>query len=119
MSFIQPANTEMNPLMGKQRFEDLLLEAVDDAFSSLGTSCQKALYFHLEKTYNVKRNEIPYKLEEFADAIEKIFSVGASFLEIRIMTILYQKVGQIEHFLDREELVFTEYIAALRRMSRG
>jgi len=42
-------------------FEKLLLEAIDDALSSLGETPKHAIYYHLEKSFNVKKQEIPYR----------------------------------------------------------
>jgi len=35
--------------LAKTKFEKLLLEAVDEAFDSLGNSAKQAIYFHLER----------------------------------------------------------------------
>ena len=95
-------------------FEKLLLEAVDEALSSLGDSSKQAIYFHLEKTFEINKQDIPYKIEEFANAIEKIFGLGAKFLEIQIMKRLYEKVGPVFKYFPERDLVFTEYVAAAR-----
>jgi len=106
---------EESPL-SKRSFEKLLLEAVDEGLSSLGDSAEHAIYFHLENTFKVSRRDIPYKIEEFADAIEKIFGLGAKFLEILIMKRLYEKVGGvIEYPEEQKDLVFTEYVVAVKQ----
>jgi len=100
----------------KDSFESLLLKAIDEGLSSLGNSPKRVVYFYIEKKFNIKRREIPIKTEEFVDALERIFGLGAKFLEILIIKRLYEKVGQIfewnEHHTD---LTFTEYVAAARR----
>lgn len=58
--------------MSKRDFEKLLLEAVDEGLSSLGEPSKQAIYFHLEKGFNIKKQEIPYKITTFAKAVEKI-----------------------------------------------
>ena len=101
--------------MAKRHFEKLLLEAVDEGLSSIGESSKKAIYFHLEKRFNIKKREIPYKIEAFAKAVEKIFGLGASFLEILIMKRLYEKVGGVFEWHEPTEFVFTEYVAVAKR----
>ena len=97
-------------------FEKLLLEAVDDGLSSLCGSSKQVIYSLLEKTFNIKRQEIPSKIEEFADAIEKIFGFGAKPIETLIMERLNEKVGLvIKYRQELRELVFTEYIMAARQ----
>jgi hypothetical protein len=55
--------------LSKRGFEELLLEAVDEALSSLGGSLGQETYLQLEESFNVKKQEIPYKTEAFAKAI--------------------------------------------------
>jgi hypothetical protein len=106
---------EETPLRNRS-FEKLLLEAVDEGLSSLGNSSKQVIYFHLEKTFKINKRDIPYKIEEFADAIEKIFGLGAKFLQILIMKCLYEKVGQVfEYNQEQEDLVFTEYVAGVKQ----
>jgi len=101
--------------LSKRSFEKLLLEAVDDGLSSLGDSAKHAIYFHLKKTFNISKRDIPSKIEEFADGIEKIFGFGAKPLEILIMQRLYEKVGGVVEYPEHKELVFAEYVAAARQ----
>ena len=101
--------------MSKRGFEKLLLEAVDEGLSSLGDSAKHAIYFHLENTFNISRRDIPSKIEDFADAIGKIFGLGAKPIEILIMQRLYEKVGGVVEYSGREDLVFAEYVAAARQ----
>jgi len=106
--------------MHSRRFEKLLLEAVDETLSSLGDSSKEAIYFHLEKTFSINKQDIPHKIEEFANAVEKIFGPGAKLLEIKIMKRLYEKIGPVfKYFPERDDLVFTEYVAAARLLSRN
>ena len=96
-------------------FEELLLEAIDEGPSVLGESAKQAIYCHLEKTYKMNRQDIPYRIEEFIDAIEKIFGAGAKIIEILIMKCLYKKVGyNFKNYPRPKDLTFTEYIAAAR-----
>jgi len=102
-------------VLSKHSFEKLLLEAIDEGLSSLGDSAKHAIYFHLKNNYGINRRDIPSKIEEFVDAIEKIFGLGAKILEILIMKQLYQKIGHVvEHDQELENLVFTEYVATVR-----
>jgi len=95
-------------------FETALIEAVDEGFSPFGNSSKQAIYFHLENTFKIKKQEIPCKIEEFADAIEKIFGAGAKLIEIRIIEALHERIQDFVHLPKKGELVFTEYVANLR-----
>ena len=97
------------------KFEEVLMDAIDEGLSLLGESSKQAIYFHLEKTFKMNRVDIPYRIEEFTDAIEKIFGTGAKILEIQIMRCLFKKVGYtFKHYPKQKNLTFTEYIAAVK-----
>lgn len=98
----------------EKSFEHTLMEAVDAALAPFGQQSKQVIYLHLEKTYNIKKQEIPYKIKEFADAIEQIFGEGAKLIEIRIIEALHKRIQKFVHFPRKGELTFTEYIADLR-----
>jgi hypothetical protein len=102
------------PLLNRG-FEKLLLDAVDEGLAWLGESASRAIYYHLENDFNIKRQDIPCKIEGFADAVEKIFGAAAGFLEIEIMKKLHEKVGDsFRYFPEQKNLVFTEYIKTIK-----
>jgi len=97
-------------------FEKLLLEAIDEGLSSLCGSSKQMIYSLLENTFNIKRQDIPSKTQEFVNAIEKIFGLGAKVLEILIIRRLNEKVGVIIEYPQKlKELLFIEYVAAARQ----
>lgn len=99
----------------KRDFEKILLEAVDEGLSSLGESSKEAIYFHLDKNFNVKKHEIPDKIETFTGAVENIFGLGANFLEIAIMIQLHAKVSQRAKWHVSRDLTFTEYVTVAKQ----
>jgi hypothetical protein len=101
--------------LGKKTFNKLLLDAVDDALSSLGDSAKQSIYFHLESKFKISRNEIPCRFQDFAAGLEKIFGVGARFLEILIMKKLYEKTGKPIEWNDSKEFVFSQYLAVAKQ----
>ena len=98
----------------KLDFEKLFLEAVDEGLSSLGESSKEAIYFHLDKDFNVRKHEIPDKIEAFVGAVENIFGLGANFLEIAIMKQLRAKMGQQFKWHASKDLTFAEYVTVAR-----
>jgi hypothetical protein len=101
--------------MAKANFEKLLLEAIDDALASMGESPKQAIYYHLETVFNVKKQEIPCKTEAFILAIEKLFGMGANFLEKLILKELYEKAGLKGQEDSFKGLTFTETVAAVKQ----
>jgi hypothetical protein len=96
-------------------FNKSLLEAVDEGLSLVGKSAKQIIYFYLEKNFNITRDDVPQRVEEFANALEKMFGSGAKIIEIQIMKKLYKKIGNSKYALRQDDIVFTEYIAALRK----
>jgi hypothetical protein len=106
-------------LAGKgNSFEKLLLEAIDEALLSLGDSARLAIYFHLEDKFKIRKDEIPQRLEDFTDGIEKIFGLGAKFLQILIMKNLYEKIGKPLEWNESKDLMFIEYVRAAEESFR-
>jgi hypothetical protein len=96
-------------------FENALLESIDEGLSLLGESPKQAVYYHLEKNFNMRRQDIPRKIDEFTEAIEKIFGAGAKIIEIQIMKCLFKKVGHNFRYYPKQiSLAFTDYIAAVK-----
>ena len=105
-------------------FNEMLLAAIDEALSSLGKSVAASVYFHLEKKVNIKSLDIPKKISEFSDALEKIFGVGARTLEILFMEKCYSKVKVRYKWLEHErpsrkglvpEITFQEHVRLMRQ----
>jgi hypothetical protein len=96
-------------------FEKLLNEAIDEAFASLGESAKQAIYFHLENKFKIAKKDVPYHLEDFANGLEKIFGMGAHFIEILIMKNLFEKTGQPLEWNQSKKLLFVEYVAAAKQ----
>jgi hypothetical protein len=99
------------------KFEKYLLEAVDESLSLFGDSTKKAIYFHLEASFNIRRPDIPKKINEFAAAIETIFGEGARVLEIQIMKRLYEKSGRRFTVHSKEnDLQFNKYVQMVKSL---
>ncbi|NWG10253.1 hypothetical protein HXY33_00640 [Candidatus Bathyarchaeota archaeon] len=79
--------------MPQNNFSKLLLDAVEESLSSLGDSPKQAILFHLESSFNIKKEHIPENITEFTKALEKIFGPGANYLEKLIIKRLYEKLG--------------------------
>jgi len=106
--------------VGTERsFYDTLLEAIDEGFSSLGESVKAAIYFHLENTFRIKKREIPFRIDDLLDALEKIFGLGARHLEIIFMKNIHAKV-RVNYRWDMPkwvvpELTFREYLRMVEK----
>ncbi len=77
----------------EEAFSKLLEEAIDEAFSSLGGSLKEALYLCLKNAFGIDKQEIPYKINDFSDALEKILGTAAKNLEIVCIKRIQAKTG--------------------------
>src|SRR3990170_2146435 len=104
---------ETRKLTGKSgEFNRLLQNAIDDALNSFGKSVEQSIYFHLENKFNVPRKEIPKNLKAFQAGLEKIFGIGARFIEILIMKNLHAEIGLPLDMGKDCKLEFVEYMSA-------
>jgi hypothetical protein len=97
-----------------QKFEKILLTAVEEGLSSLGDSPKQAILFHLETSFKIGKDNIPANLTEFAKALEKIFGPRASYLEKLIVRRLYTKLGL--EFEEAEDWNFFEHINNVKKL---
>lgn len=101
-------------LAKRNEFDRLLVGAIDETLNALGESVKQSIYFHIENQFNVTKKEIPENLAEFQGGLEKIFGVGARFIEIQIMKNLHKKVG-VPLKMESEKFEFVEYLDAARK----
>jgi hypothetical protein len=103
-----------NQKSSEDRFNVAIMEAVDESYSSLSNLDKQEIYFHLENAFKIKKQEIPCRIEDFADANEQIFGVGAKLIEIRIIEALHKRIPDFMFSPKKGVVIFKEYIASLR-----
>lgn len=103
--------------MPQGKFNRVLLDAIEGGLSSLGDSPREAIFYHLETSFRLKKENIPLNLPEFKQALERIFGPGAPYLEKIIIRCLYERLG-----LGFEEPGHVDFVAyvndAKRRVTR-
>jgi hypothetical protein len=77
----------------EKKFDKILQESVDSAFSLLGEKSKTAIYLYLKNKFMITKQDIPKRLEDFSDALEQLFGLGARHLEILIMKELNEKIS--------------------------
>ncbi len=92
---------------------------MDEAFSSLGESVKASIYFHLEHKFILPKQDIPYRIDDFSDALERIFGMATKYLEILIMQKLHDKITCFYQWNGPRwlvpDLTFMQYVELLRR----
>jgi hypothetical protein len=108
----------------EEDFDDILLETIDETLSSLGEPVKNAVYFHLQTNFKISKNEIPKKINEFSDIVQKIFGSGAGRLEIKLMKTLHSKININVKWPEYEaplskwivtDMTFIEYVNSMRQ----
>ena len=79
--------------MSPDNFSRIVLAAIEEGLSSLGNSPREAIFYHLEASFQLKKQDIPLNLTEFRQALEKIFGPGTLYIEKLITRRLCEKLG--------------------------
>jgi hypothetical protein len=95
-------------------FKIAITETVDESLSQFCNLDKEAIYLRLEKTYKIKKQEIPFKIENFVDAIEQMFGVGAKLIEIKITAALHKRIPEFIFFPRKGDVDFKEFVTSLR-----
>ena len=101
-------------------FSRILQEAISEALSTLGEGVTVSIFFHLENKFGIKKRDIPQKISDFSDALERIFGIGASNLEIMFMESLHSKLSFVCKWptgckWDVPQVTFPEYVQLMRQ----
>jgi hypothetical protein len=75
-----------------EQFNNFLIESIDESLILLGEPVKNELYRQLELKFNIKKADIPLRLEEFSDILHKVFGLGASRLEVKFLRKLDSKI---------------------------
>jgi hypothetical protein len=95
-------------------FDQTIIEAVDQTFSKLGIKVKQTLYSSLEADYKITKEDIPVRIGDFTNALEKIFGASALLLEIDVMKTMRQKVPAFTCEVKNTNLAFGDYLESLK-----
>jgi len=103
-----------------QKFDQLLIEAIDEVLCSLGEPVKNHLYIILENDFLITKNELPQQIKEFSKILYRIFGSSAYQLEIQFMKRLHAKISSNQHLehhsidLTDIEMTFSTYVQKTR-----
>ena len=75
-----------------ERFDELLIEAIDEGLCCLGEPMKNHLYIIFENYFGIGKQEIPKDIELFSNTLHRLFGWGACRLEIKFIEKLYPKI---------------------------
>ena len=94
-------------------FRDILLEAVDYGLMVLGEIVRQAIYGQIENHHELKRAEIPERLEAFHTALGSVLGVSAKTVERLIAKNLYKRLGL--DFTEHVNWTLTDYFNHVKK----
>jgi len=97
----------------KNQSEKIILDSLDESLVSFGESAKQAVYSRLRKQYHIERQEIPFRIEAFASAIEEMFGDCSRLIEIKIMEAVHARAKGFLFIPTQEKLTFKEYMQSL------
>jgi hypothetical protein len=89
----------------QSRIDQLLIEAIDEVFCSLGEPVKNQVYMLLEKDFSITKNNLPQQIAEFSKLIYRLFGAHANLIEIKCMKSFYSKIEN-DPRLDIQEISF-------------
>ncbi|MFQ6065637.1 MAG: hypothetical protein ACE5L6_09240 [Candidatus Bathyarchaeia archaeon] len=92
----------------KPNFKKSLLRAVEEGLLTLGESPRKVIYYYLKTKFQLKREDIPEKAEQFDKALNSIFGPGAEVIERYIVKDLYQRLKL--NLEEKKDFKFVDYV---------
>jgi len=101
--------------MVQDNFDRTLLSAIEEGLCPLGDSSKQAIFLHLERSFDMKKEKIPAKLEEFKEALEGIFGPGAQIIEKSIVKCLQSRLGL--HAMNLDDVDMLECVNLARRQA--
>lgn len=99
------------------RFSEALLQAVDESFGVPGELVRAAIYERLEKSYQLKREEIPDKLPTFQKALEDLLASAAKVMERLIAKSLHSRLGL--NFEEHPNWTLLDYVDHAKKAAGG
>jgi hypothetical protein len=97
--------------------EDVMLQATDYGLMVLGETVRATIYQCFESKYQLKREEIPEKLDTFHEALESMTGAGAKAIERQIARDLYSRLGL--EFAGRMDWTIVEYFDYAKKAKGG
>ncbi|MBC7130682.1 hypothetical protein H5T51_05635 [Candidatus Bathyarchaeota archaeon] len=83
----------------------------------LGESGRNVVYYHLQHSYGIKKDDILDHPEALMKCLRNIFGSGAVVIENSIIKILYQKLGM--EYVEKKGCSFMQYLEDAKKAFNG
>jgi len=96
--------------------KEALLHAIDDGLAVPGEIVRTAIYDRIERSYQLRREEIPDHLETFHKAFQDLLGASAKVMEKVIAKNLYSRLGL--DYVAHENWTLVDYVNHAKRVGR-
>ena len=96
------------------KFEVIMAEAIDESLASVKSLNKQEIYSCLENVFKIRKEEVSCKIEDFADALNQMFGIGAKLIEIKIIEAVHKRIPEFIFTPRKGAVIFNEYVASLR-----
>jgi hypothetical protein len=100
-------------LAGSRDVADHLVLAFDEALLVPGEIVRTAIYGRIERSYQIRREEIPEKLETFHQALQDLLGAGGKVMEKLIAKSLYRRLKL--SFTEHDGWTLVDYVNHAKR----
>ena len=97
-----------------KKFEAIIAEAIDESLASFKSLNRQEIYSCLENVFKIRKEEISSKIEDFADALNQMFGIGAKLIEIKMIEVVHKRIPEFIFTPRTGAVIFKEYVASLR-----
>ena len=100
----------------QQKFDQLLVEAIDEVLCFYGEPVKNHIYMLLEDNFSITKNNLPQQIQEFSRLLYRLFGSHAKLIEIKCMKKFYSKIknepqiGKLTIKIEGDNLTFLDYI---------
>ena len=107
----------VNPMAQPADPGEALIQAVDHGLLVFGEIVRTAIYERIERSYQIRREEIPEKVEIFHDALQDLLGTSAKVMERLIAKDFCSRLGL--NFAENENWTLVDYVSYARRVRRN
>jgi len=118
LGYIQNINSEKIELSlseeTEKTFEELIVEVIDQVFLSLDPRVKKSFYSILKTDYNLDKNDIPYRIGDFVNALEEVYGISALLVEVAILKKVCQELPAFTFVVENAQLNLVDFLKSLK-----
>ena len=103
-------NAQVSNKVAKSVDDELVLSVIDQGLGALGESPRRALWYCLEKDFNLCRETMPKNIASLEEALQKFFGLGYCFLESLFKKYMSEATGEVIS----ANQTFAEFVEYLR-----